>query len=257
MNLVKLPLSVAIISFNEEENIERTLQSISKIASEIILVDSDSTDRTVEIALRFGAKVFIETWKGYIEQKNSALAKCSQPWIFALDCDEVPDETLLISISNAIAKDKKVGFLVRRRTFYLGKLLKRAWQPDWKLRLVRKDCNPRWEGIEPHDELKVDTPVEKLKGNLIHYSYKDLSHHFEKTFKYARLSAKAYAEKGISSNIFKILFNPMFAFIKNYFLRGWFLDGIRGLFAGVSSYLSTFLKYSFLLELLKFGSKDD
>lgn len=247
--MAKLPLSVALISFNEENNIGRTLSSISDIASEIILVDSFSTDNTVAIARSFGAKVFQEEWKGHIEQKNLALNKCSQPWILALDCDEVVTNELKQSIIEAIQKNLKIGYYINRKTFYLGKLLKFAWQPDWKLRLVRKDSNPRWEGINPHDMLKVDTQVSKLKGFVIHYSYKDLKQHFDKTIYYARISAKSYFEMGRKFNILKLIFNPIFAFVKLYFLNLGFLDGTRGFIAGVSSLFGTFLKYIFLWEL--------
>ncbi|MGB9772186.1 MAG: glycosyltransferase family 2 protein [Candidatus Kapaibacteriota bacterium] len=254
MTTNKLPLSVVLISYNEESNIGRTLQSVANISSEIILVDSFSTDRTVEIAESFGAKIFKEDWKGYVEQKNSALRKSTQSWILALDCDEVPDEVLINAISNVIEKNERIGYLIQRKTFYLGKLMKRAWQPDWKLRLVRRDCNPRWEGIEPHDVLVVDSPVKKIKGSLIHYPYRDLYQHFQKTIKYAKISADAYYKLGLRANLFKICFNPLFAFIKLYFLNLGLVDGLRGFIAGVSSLVATFLKYVFLWEIEK-GSK--
>jgi hypothetical protein len=136
----------------------------------------------------------------------------------------------------------------------LGKLLHFSWQPDWKLRLVRKDCNPRWEGINPHDALKVDCPTKKLKGYLIHYSYKNLGHHIDKTVYYAKISAKSYFELGKKFSFFKLLFNPFFAFIKLYFFNLGFLDGFRGFLAGVSAWLSTFLKYAFLWELNHFSN---
>lgn len=245
----KLPLSVSIISFNEEENIERTLASIADIASEIIIVDSFSKDRTVEIAKNFGANVFLEEWKGHISQKNSALEKCTQKWILALDCDEVVTSKLKSSVVEAIQKDEKIGYYLNRKTYYLGKLLNCAWRPDWKLRLVRRDCNPRWEGLDPHDTLKASCPTTKLKGVLLHYSYKNLKHHFEKAIYYADLSAQTYQRLGRKFHLHNLLFNPVFSFVKLYFIDFGFLDGIRGLFAGVSAFVSTFLKYAFLWEM--------
>ncbi len=245
----KLPLSVALISFNEEENIGRTLSSIADIASEIILVDSFSTDNTVGIARSFGAKVFQEEWKGHIEQKNSAFNKCSQPWILALDCDEVVNYELKQSIIEAIQRNQQIGYFINRKTFYLGKLLRFAWQPDWKLRLVPRDCNPRWEGINPHDVLKVDCKVSKLKGFIIHYSYKDLKQHFDKTIYYSKISAKSYFELGRKFNILKLIVNPIFAFVRSYLINLGFLDGLRGFIAALSSFLGTFLKYIFLWEM--------
>lgn len=245
----KLPLSVSIISFNEEENIERTLASIADIASEIVIVDSFSKDRTVEIAKNFGANVFLEEWKGYISQKNSALEKCTQKWILALDCDEVVTPELKSSIVEAIQRDEKIGYYLNRKTYYLGKLLKRSWRPDWKLRLVRRDCSPRWEGLDPHETLKASCPTAKLKGVLLHYSYKNLKHHFEKTMYYANLSAQTYYRLGRKFHLYNLLCNPIFSFVKIYFINLGFVDGIRGLLAGISAFVSTFLKYAFLWEI--------
>jgi glycosyltransferase involved in cell wall biosynthesis len=245
----KLPLSVSIISFNEEENIEQTLRAIADIASEIIIVDSFSEDRTVEIAKNFDAKVFLEEWKGHISQKNSALEKCTQKWILSLDCDEVVTPELKASIVEAIQKDKKIGYYLDRRTYYLGKLLKRSWRPDWKLRLVHRDCNPRWEGLDPHDELVVNCSTTKLKGTLLHYPYKSLKQHFEKTIYYANLSAQSYHRLGRKFHLYHLLVNPIFSFVKLYFVNLGFADGIRGLLAGISAFVSTFLKYAFLWEI--------
>lgn len=245
----KLPLSVTLISFNEENNLPRTLEAIADIANEIILVDSGSTDSTVKIAENFGAKVFIEEWKGYVEQKNSALSKCTQEWILALDCDEVVTPRLKQSIILAVQQNRKIGYCLDRVTFYLGKKMKYSWRPDWKLRLFRRDCNPRWRGLSPHDKLFVECPLNKLDGELLHFSYKDIKDHFLKTLNYSSISAESYKAIGKKFRFCNLLLNPAFSFIKLYFLNFGFLDGFRGLIAGASSALSSFLKYSFLWEL--------
>ena len=123
MELNKLPLCVAIITFNEEENIARTLESIADIASEVIIVDSNSSDRTVAIAKEFGAEIFIEGWKGHIKQKNSALIKCNQPWILSLDADEVVSPELKLAIIEKIINSEADGYYINRKTHYLGKLM--------------------------------------------------------------------------------------------------------------------------------------
>ncbi|MGQ9820054.1 MAG: glycosyltransferase family 2 protein [Candidatus Kapaibacteriales bacterium] len=245
----KLPLSVPLISFNEEENLSKTLGAIVDIASEIVMVDSGSTDSTIKIAKSFGAKIFIEEWKGYVEQKNSALSKCTQEWILALDCDEVVTPELRRSIVEVIQNNERYAYLLDRVTFYLGKKMKYSWRPDWKLRLVRRDCNPRWGGIAPHDKLFVDCTTKKLKGELFHFSYQNLKDHFYKTVNYSQISAESYKMLQRKFRFYNLLLNPAFAFIKLYFLNFGFLDGYRGLIAGVSSALSSFLKYSFLWEL--------
>lgn len=253
----KLPLSVSLISFNEEDNIARTLEAISDIAAEIVLVDSGSTDNTTKIAETFGAKVFIEDWKGFVKQKNSALQKCTEKWILALDCDEVVTPRLRKAIIEVVKRDEKVAYKLDRVTFYLGKKMKYAWRPDRKLRLVRRDCNPRWEGIDPHDKLVADCQIKNLGGDLLHYSFKDLKTHFLKTIHYSMLSAQNYFEIGKKPHFINLLLNPFFAFVKLYFLNLGVFDGVRGLIAAFSSALSAFLKYSFLQEYYLLKQNND
>ncbi len=247
-SLEKLPLSISIISFNEEKNIGRTLDSIKDIAAEIIIVDSHSKDRTQEIAESYGAKVYIEDWKGHVAQKNSALEKCTQEWILMLDCDEVVSSELKQSIIDAIASGKASAFSVNRKTNYLGKLLHNAWQPDWNLRLVKKSTNPYWQGLNPHDELKCNAEAKRLDGERVHYSYKDVRNHFDKTLDYAQISAQSYKERGRKFSIWNLLLNPIVAFVRLYILRKGFLDGKHGLIAGFSTFVYTFLKYVFFWE---------
>lgn len=251
----KADLSLAIITFNEEENIGRTLESICQIAKEIIIVDSFSSDKTVKIARTYNAKVFLEKWKGHIEQKNSALEKCNAKWVLSLDADEVLSDELKKNILKAIKEENSDGFFLNRKTHYLGKLMNFAWQPDKKLRLVKRSCNPNWQGLNPHDYLTIQGKTASLKGDLTHYSYKDLRHHLQKTIDYAKISAKVYFENNKKASLIKLTLNPLFAFFKIYFIQLGVLDGFRGLLAAFSSMLGTFLKYSFLWELEHFSNK--
>jgi glycosyltransferase involved in cell wall biosynthesis len=250
----KPPLSVSIISFNEEENIGRTLESIQEIAAEIIVVDAHSADRTREIAAGYGARVYTEEWKGHIRQKNSALEKCSQPWILAIDCDEVVSPDLKQSILQKVNSSVIKGYSLNRRSFYLGKLLMHAWQPDWKLRLVHRSLNPRWTGYDPHDVLTVEGDVERLHGDLIHYSYQNLDDHLERLVRYARITADSYRKTGRKFNWCHLLLNPVAAFLKKYLLQRSFLDGTQGFFVAMSSFIYVFLKYAFLWELEQSGA---
>lgn len=243
-----LSLSVALITLNEEKRICKTLSSVSDIADEIIVIDSGSVDKTSDIASSFGAKVYHESWKGFVEQKNSLTSKCSCEWILYLDADEEVSDELKKSIIKAVREPYADGYNIKRRTYYLGKLLKYSWQPDIRLRLVRRDKNPLWVGEIVHEELKVDGSVSNLDGYIIHYSYMDIEDHFKKTIKYAELSAESYFRRGRKSSIFKILFNPVMSFIKLYILKGGILDGVQGLIAGVSAYVYSFLKYSMLWD---------
>jgi len=245
----RLPVSVALISFNEEDNIGRALESIKDIASEIVVVDSHSTDKTREVAKGYGARVFEEDWKGYVEQKNCALQKCTREYVLSLDCDEVVSSDLKDSIIRAVKDQEADGFYFNRKTCYLGKFLEHTWQPEWRLRLIKKSSNPKWGGYDPHDSLCVEGKTERIKGDLYHYSYKDIEDHYNRALKYSKLVSKAYDKMGRSSKLYNLIFNPMVAFIKNYFIKMGFLDGVRGLSVAVSEAFSTFLKYLYLWEM--------
>lgn len=245
----KLDLSVAIITFNEEKRLGSTLESICDIASEIVVIDSFSQDRTVEIAKKYNAKVFQEQWKGFVAQKNSLTSKCSHNFILYLDADEVISSELKREIVKAISKPYADGYYLRRKTHYLGKLLNYAWQKDERLRLVKKSAEPLWKGEIVHEELFIKGKTSLLNGYIIHYSYKDIKDHFTKTINYANLSAKSYYNKGKKPSISKLVFSPFFSFFKLYILKKGFLDGVGGLIAGFSAYVYVFLKYAFLWEM--------
>ncbi|MCX7737337.1 MAG: glycosyltransferase family 2 protein [Candidatus Kapabacteria bacterium] len=251
-------ISAAIITFNEEDNIGRTLESLKNFADEIIIIDSGSADRTIQIANHYEAKVFTEEWKGFSGQKNSLIQKCNSEWILFLDADEVPTEELKNSIiKNLTSNIEFDGYFIKRKTHYLGKLLKHSWQPDSKLRLVRKSSNPKWIGDEIHEKLLIDGLTSELDGYLIHYSYKNINHHFKKTLEYSVISAKDYYQSGKKFSIFKLVFNPIFAFTKMYFINLAMLDGIRGFIAAFSSGFYTFMKYIHLWEIYSSQNKKD
>ena len=245
----KLPLSVCIISYNEADNIERTLECLIDLASEIVVVDSHSIDGTRQIAASLGAKVFVEDWKGHIRQKNSALDKCTQPWILSVDCDEVVSHELKVSIRSKVASGEIKGYALNRQTVYLGKRLNHAWQPDWKLRLVHRELNPIWRGYDPHDVLTIQGPTERLNGSLIHYSYRDLNDHMKRMVGYARTVAVSYHRDGRTFHGFNLILNPISAFVKKYLIKRAFLDGFQGFLVSMSSFIYVFLKYAFLWEI--------
>jgi glycosyltransferase involved in cell wall biosynthesis len=246
----QIKLSVAIISRNEEARIASTLDAIKDIADEIILVDSGSTDSTIEIAERYSAKVYSEGWKGFAMQKNSCIEKCSGEYILFLDSDEVATKELCESISKVINSAEIGAWSVDRVTNYCGENLYHAWRPDIKFRLVSKSLNPIWVGEEVHEELKCDSKnIRLLKGDLIHYSYRDISHHFQKTIEYSKLSAISYKKRNKKFSILNLFLNPAIAFIKLYILNKGVLDGVRGLIAAFSSATGVFLKYAYLWDL--------
>lgn len=245
---LKLSLTVAIIAHNEQDRLPATLLKVADIASEIVIINSMSTDNTVAIAQAFGAKVHTQPFVNYVDQKNSLIPFCTQDWILFLDADEVLNDELKAAIVKVIKEDRHEAFEMNRLTFYLGKLLKHAWQPNYRLRLVRRDSNPRWEGDIVHESLAADAKVARLPGFIIHYSYRDVNDHFQRTVRYAKMSAQSYIRRHKKPSLAKILFSPVFSFIKLYFIKLGFLDGRAGLVAAWSAFIYTFLKYVYLWE---------
>jgi glycosyltransferase involved in cell wall biosynthesis len=240
-------LSVLILTKNEEKNIKRAIESVKDIADEIVVLDSGSTDRTVEIAKSLGAKVFFHQWDGYPQQLNRGIGLCSEDWVLVLDADEEVSEELRNSISKAISSRTAEVYMVCRKTYYLGKFLEHTWYPEWRVRLFKKGL-VRFEG-DLHEQAIFKGEAHRLRGELYHYSYESLYHQYEKTLKYARTMAESYHKKGKKFRLYNLLFNPPWSFFKVYFLQKGFLDGVRGFLVAFSSFFYTFLKYMFLLEL--------
>jgi glycosyltransferase involved in cell wall biosynthesis len=242
-------LSVAIISYNEEDRIGRCIEGVQAIADEIIIVDSHSSDNTPSVAEAMGAKVFTENWQGFVEQKNFALSKCTGEWILNLDCDEVVTPPLSKSIRGAIDTNTHPRYRLRRKSVYLGKTLDHSWQPDLQTRLVRADASPRWTGEYVHERLISEGSCGVLEGFLLHYSYRDLQDHFHRLIRYSRLSAKSMQHRGRRFSLSKWLLHPPFAFCKKLILKRGILDGYHGVLVAASSALAVFLKYAFLWEM--------
>ncbi|MDL2285400.1 glycosyltransferase family 2 protein [Desulfovibrio sp. OttesenSCG-928-F07] len=245
-----MKLSVCIISFNEELNIARTLKPLQGLADEIIVLDSFSTDKTVEIASTMGAKVYKEEWAGFIAQKNSALEKCTGEWVLSLDSDEVLTPEVVESIKAALDGPQDInGYVIKRRTVYMGRLLKYAWQPDKHLRMVRRSAGPRWGGTDPHESLQVQGKSAELEGFVLHYSYRDFAAHMATTQKYAHGAAKTYYAKGKKARRRDFLLRPPFALFKRLIIQQGLRDGVPGIIAGFSTALYTYMKYAFLWEM--------
>jgi glycosyltransferase involved in cell wall biosynthesis len=243
------PLSVAIITLNEERNLARCLASVRDLAAEIVVIDSGSTDKTGEIARSFGAIFEPRPWQGYVAQKNIALKRCTQPWVLCLDADEALSPQLAQSIARVFdgGDPKQNGFWVNRRTFYLGDWIRHAWYPEWRLRLVRGNL-AGWGGLDPHDKLEILGPTARLEGDLLHYPFRDLQDHLQSTIKHARTMADSYAAEGRKFRWHQLLVLPWFAFFKRLVLKQGWRDGWRGWLISVGNLVGTFAKYGFLLE---------
>ncbi|MBT3586035.1 MAG: glycosyltransferase family 2 protein [Halobacteriovoraceae bacterium] len=246
-----IKLSVAIIAFNEENNIERCINSVKDIADEILVVDSYSTDKTEAICLRMGAKVIKNPFKGHIEQKNFALKETSSEYVLSLDADEALDELLQKNIKAAKEDWQADGYQFNRLTNYGGHWVKHCgWYPDRKLRLFHKNKGC-WGGTNPHDivEMEKDSNIKKLGGNLLHYSYKSVTDHISQTNYFTTIAATALFKNGKRSSIFKIATRPFLQFVRDYFLFLGFLDGRNGFYICYINALSAFLKYVKIKEL--------
>lgn len=229
-----MTLSVCIITLNEELNIGRTLKSIKDIADEIVVVDSGSTDCTVSVAQSYGAKVFVEPWKGFARQKNSALEKSSCDWILSLDADEEVSRELAASIRSTLqsqaAASKFDAFTMNRRNLYLGRWIKRSgYYPDPKMRLVKREL-AEFELRAVHEDMKKLPRTSHLQGDLIHHAYPTLESFIEHANRYSSLGADMVVEHGPASFSFiNIVLRPLVRFIYMYIFRLGFLDGREGL----------------------------
>ncbi len=283
-----MTLSVVVITKNEETNIGRTLASVVNLADEVIVVDSGSTDRTLEIARSFGSKVkvFVEEWKGFARQKNSAIEKASGEWILSLDADEEVSAELAAEIranlqppdtrtieryarrtddiveatqayeeehGRTIADTKNgmfFAFFVPRKNFFLGRWVRfGGFYPDRKLRLVRRDI-ARFEDRAVHEDIKVAGPAGALRNPLLHHAYPTLTSYIEHMDRYSSLGAQMAVEKDRSGfSLMDVVVRPVATFFYNYVLRRGFLDGREGLLLHL--YHATYVswKYAKVWEL--------
>ena len=246
-------LSVVIITFNEEKNIGRCIDSVLEVADEILVLDSNSTDKTVEIARQKGATVHQQAFLGYVEQKNKALGMAKHNLVMSLDADEALDQVLRNSILAVKKNFVYRGYTMNRFNNYCGKFIRHgSWYPDSRMRLVDKSC-VRWGGDNPHDTLDFISPQSKkhLKGDILHYSFNSFEEHAAQNNKFSSISADSLFKRGRKTSLFKVAFNPFWAFVRSYLVRLGFLDGFYGFVIAVNIAHLTFLKHSKLYKMQK------
>lgn len=269
-----MQLSIAIITLNEETNLARTLASLEPLVSgglgEIVVVDNGSTDGTLEVARRFGAKVFTEEWKGFARQKNSAIAKCTGEWVLALDADEALEPALVGEIQELLRKAapplewasmatprseairrvrsslraEPVGYYIPRKNMFLGKWTRHGgFYPDAKLRLFRRGVG-QFVDRPVHEVVEVDGRTERLRHALVHHAYPTLTGYIDHMNRYSSLGAEIAAKKGHTSFSFlNIVVRPVATFVQKYFLKAGFLDGREGLL--LSLYHSMYVSWKY------------
>jgi glycosyltransferase involved in cell wall biosynthesis len=240
-------LSIAIITYNEEANIRRTLESV-KWADEIVVVDSGSTDQTVRICREYTDKVFIQPWLGFSRQKNLAIDKTSGGWVLSLDADEPVEPELAEEIQTILPRPASLdGYRIPRKTFFLGRWMKHGgWYPDYNLRLFRKGKG-RFEARIVHEAVKVVGAIGKTQNAILHYAYPDLDSYLVSINKYSSLTVEIMKERGISAfraSWMNIFFRPVFTFLYKYIIRLGFLDGKHGLVLNLFHAWYVFAKYA-------------
>jgi glycosyltransferase involved in cell wall biosynthesis len=249
----KATLSVAIITLNEEANLARTLSSV-RFADEVVVVDSGSTDRTLEIAESFGAKIFTETWKGFARQKNSAIEKCMGTWVLSLDADEELTAELQTEIGQMLEVDGETlpqvdGYWLRLRHVFLGRWMRHGgYYPDLKLRLFRRLTSGGaacFTDRPVHESVKIAGRVETMKNDFLHHGYPDLNIYLEHMNRYSSLGGRIVAAKGKVSRswmafCWNVVWVPILTFVWNFGFRLGFLDGREGLLLHLyhSAYIS-------------------
>lgn len=247
-----IKLSVAIITLNEELNILRCLDSVQPIADEIVIIDSGSTDKTIELINNKDLTVIHQAFLGHIEQKNLAISKCNNDFILSLDADEALSESLIESIKQVKINWVYDAYSFNRLTNYCGQWIKHCgWYPDEKIRLFKKGL-ATWGGTNPHDKLIVQSHnVKHIEGDLLHYSFYSVEQHKKQIEYFTDISSKALFEKGKKTNFLQIVFSPVTKFLQSYFLQ---LGVIEGKYGFIISWLSAgakYKKYSKLMQLQK------
>jgi glycosyltransferase involved in cell wall biosynthesis len=241
------PLSVVVITLNAATQLEACLRSAS-FADELLVVDSGSSDDTAAIAARHGARVIRQEWRGYGPQKRFAVSQARHPWVLSLDADERVSEELRESIRAALATPRFKAYESPRRNRFMGRWLRHGeGYPDWSLRLFHRD-HADWSDDPIHEKVVTAGPVGRLRGDLLHESEQGIADYLAKQNRYTTLQAEALHARGKRASIARLLLSPFLRFIKFYFLRRGFLDGLPGLVHIAIGCFNSFTKYAKLRE---------
>jgi glycosyltransferase involved in cell wall biosynthesis len=237
-------ITATIITLNEERNVARAIESL-RCADEILILDSGSEDRTVELAEKLGARVIEAGWRGYAGQKNWAAEQATHDWILSLDADEALSESLEAEIWNVKKSGPRyAAYTMPRLARYLGRwILHSGWYPDRKVRLYDRR-KAKWVGDFVHESVESDGPVGHLQGNILHFTCDSLSEHLRTLDRYTTLAAQELAARKVKVPLSKVILDPAWTFVKAYFLQRGFLDGLEGLTISYMAAFYTFLKYS-------------
>jgi glycosyltransferase involved in cell wall biosynthesis len=250
-------ISAVIICCNEEAKIERALRSLNGIADEIVVVDSGSRDRTLDICRRYTSRIFEQDWQGYRAQKQYATEKANHDWVLSVDADEELSTALRTELRDWKASSAQYeGYSMPRKACFMGRWIEHTtWYPDRQVRLFRK-ASGGWEGGRVHESFRVVGPVGQLNGELYHYTYSNLGEYLNQLGRFSALAAADLNDRGKSAPLLHALVDPPFVFLKNYILKRGFLDGTPGLIISLISSVSILFKYLMLWEIRRFRQED-
>ena len=255
-----LPLSVFVVTLDEEVNLRRCLNSLDGRAAEIVIVDSGSTDGTRAVAEEFGARWFHRDWSGFRDQKNYALSQCRQEWVLCLDADEELSEDLLGEVERWTTQPPSsgvAGVRCRRLSQFLGRWIRHGdWYPDKQLRLFKRE-HGKFAGGAGHDHAEVDGPVVEVKADLLHYSYPSINSFVSKLNGFSDAYCEDRVARGKRWSLAGNILRPWWRFFRGYLLRRGFLDGFPGYWIAKSAAYSTFLRHSRLYEHQHARPKDE
>jgi glycosyltransferase involved in cell wall biosynthesis len=245
------PLSVTIITLNEEEHIERAIRGVKDWAAEVVVVDSGSSDATVAIAESLGARVIHNPWPGYGQQKNFAQAQAAHDWVLNLDADEAVTPELARELQAALERAEAEGirgFALPRKTYYLGRWIRHGgWYPNYLTRLADRR-HARWTEPSVHEELVARGRVERLSQPLEHHAFSSIHEQILTNLRYSRLGSEVLLGSGRRPGLARLVLKPIGKFAECYLLKGGFRDGLPGFIISVNAAHSVFLKYAYALE---------
>lgn len=240
-------VSCTVICFNEEDNIRAALESV-KWCDEIVVVDSFSTDRTLEICREYTAQIHQRPWPGFVEQKAFALSQAHFPWVLNLDADERVSPELRREIQSVLLHPNADGYYIPRLVYYLGRWWWRGgWYPDYRLRLFRRD-RVVWGGVDPHEKVILHGRSARLQSPMLHYTYRDIAAHLATINFFTGVAARELELRGQRATLADVFLRPLWRFVRFYVMRRGFMEGIAGLFVAQSAAFYVFAKYAKLWE---------
>ncbi len=237
-----IPVSVAIITKNEEKDITDALESVKEL-DDIVIIDSFSSDRTADICRIYTDRVFQREWQGYAKQKQMAVDLAKNEWVLILDADERVTPELMEEIKNSVSGNSFRGYYIPRKSFFLGKWVRHSgWWPDYVLRLFRKDSG-RLDDRHVHEKVVLNGKAGRLKNPLIHMAYRSIGEFIHKADRYSTLAAIELKKENRHVNPGSFIFRPVITFLKIFLIRQGFRDGVNGLILSLLYSYYTFLKY--------------